>query len=447
MAPPPAPPLPLLVLLLVCEVAGGATSHPEQLGLFLAPCNASDPLMQWRGAALSTPGAVSAIESQGAVGQCLSTLSKDPISLGPCGPAAALWLYNSSNLTLAVQRPTKGGSPGLVGACLDVHGGSGPELDLWACHTLPAPSCHAAGLCSSDWRHQQLQYDVSTGLLAAAHPTGPNTAACNAQCVTLGEPNALRPVDGREECSSSAPLQLLPQDRGDESPACLDGSPYGFYHVKSRSASTRWTVYLEGGGWWCAHQRCFAPPTLLLADLHLIPGLVRWLRSYDEQLCWERAQSDLGSSKHFPATHTCSCMNVLPLSGQIDPDCNCLFLKYADGGSFAGYRPEPVRVPGQNASARLYFRGIVNLDATIEYALVHLGLASATEVVIAGGSAGGLSTYLHADRIAAAVRKGATGLQRVRAASDVGFFIDHDNYGHFRGGVPNTPSWGSQNFT
>ena len=57
------------------------------------------------------------------------------------------------------------------------------------------------------------------------------------------------PTDGQQECSSTAPLVLLPQDQGDESPACLDGSPYGLYHVRSRSNSTKWTIYLEGGGW------------------------------------------------------------------------------------------------------------------------------------------------------------------------------------------------------
>ena len=57
------------------------------------------------------------------------------------------------------------------------------------------------------------------------------------------------PTDGQEECSSTAPLILLPQDEGDQSPACLDGSPYGLYYVRSRSNSTKWTIYLEGGGW------------------------------------------------------------------------------------------------------------------------------------------------------------------------------------------------------
>jgi len=49
--------------------------------------------------------------------------------------------------------------------------------------------------------------------------------------------------------SGSAPLTLLPQDKGDESPACLDGSKYGFYFNPSTTGSTKWTISIEGGGW------------------------------------------------------------------------------------------------------------------------------------------------------------------------------------------------------
>ena len=48
------------------------------------------------------------------------------------------------------------------------------------------------------------------------------------------------------------PLVLFPQDAGVESPANLDGSPYGVYLAKSPSgASKKWTVSIQGGGWWC----------------------------------------------------------------------------------------------------------------------------------------------------------------------------------------------------
>ena len=43
-----------------------------------------------------------------------------------------------------------------------------------------------------------------------------------------------------------ANLTLLPQDAGDESPACLDGSPYGFYFSpSSNSSNKRWTISIE----------------------------------------------------------------------------------------------------------------------------------------------------------------------------------------------------------
>ena len=56
--------------------------------LYLGRCNATDPRMQWTGAALSTPGAASAVENVGAK-QCLSTLGKDQAVLEPCGGKAA----------------------------------------------------------------------------------------------------------------------------------------------------------------------------------------------------------------------------------------------------------------------------------------------------------------------------------------------------------------------
>ena len=42
-------------------------------------------------------------------------------------------------------------------------------------------------------------------------------------------------------------LHLVPQTEGDLSPACLDGSPYGFYFVPSTTNSTKWTVSISGG--------------------------------------------------------------------------------------------------------------------------------------------------------------------------------------------------------
>ena len=131
-------------------------------------------------------------------------------------------------------------------------------------------------------------------------------------------------------------------------------------------------------------------------------------------------------------------------NGLVD-DCNCLFLPYGDGASFSGYRAKPWAVPGKDGEA-LYFRGIKNLDATIEWAFKNAGLANATEFVLTGGSAGGLSTFLHSDRVAKRVREGAPGAMKIVSAPVVGYFRDTDNFRHTKG-VPNTDSWLHANYT
>jgi len=89
--------------------------------------------------------------------------------------------------------------------------------------------------------------------------------------------------------------------------------------------------------------------------------------------------------------------------------CTCaykgLFLPYGDGASFSGFRKEawPVAGPGSSGSSStsstgsnsrnsrnsgktaLTFRGIKNLDAAIDWAFLHGGLAEATELVLSGG--------------------------------------------------------------
>ena len=209
-------------------------------------------------------------------------------------------------------------------------------------------------------------------------------------------------------------LTLLPQHEGDLSPACLDGSPYGLYFSPSKSGkSTKWTIFIQGGGW-----------------------------CYDEVGCNERAGTTLGSSTKWNRTRAgCGCMNTV--DDGIDEDCNCLYMPYCDGASFSGFRTATWPVP--NSTDRLTFRGIKNLDAALDWAF-NMGLKTATEFVLTGVSAGGLSTFLHADRVAARVKSEAPQIEKIRAAPVVGFFLDHDNFRHTTG-VPNTPTWAQSNYT
>lgn len=134
--------------------------------------------------------------------------------------------------------------------------------------------------------------------------------------------------------------------------------------------------------------------------------------------------------------------------GSMDQSCNCLHLPYSDGASFSGFRAEPWPVPeqaGVPAGSKIWFRGIKNFDGVLDYAMAH-GMSEATELVVTGGSAGGLSTFLHMDRAADRVPAA-----KVRGAPVVGYFLDHDNFKHTRGGLPNSAVWSTpgqgQNYT
>ena len=185
--------------------------------------------------------------------------------------------------------------------------------------------------------------------------------------------------------SRQAPITWL--DRHQGGAACLDGSPYGFYMVPpaTRGNTTRWTIQF-GGGAWCSDQRS----------------------------CEERAASQAGNSSLFPRhgpPSGCECMH-----GGEGVDCHCLYLPYCDGASFAGFRREPLLTA---RGVPLHFRGLPNLDRTLDHAISHLGLRDATEVVVTGSSAGGLASFLHVDRIAARVGASA----RTVAAPSAGYFV------------------------
>jgi hypothetical protein len=211
-----------------------------------------------------------------------------------------------------------------------------------------------------------VDYDMFTNLLG--QPRGSRAGATNATFVPLTDTTAL----------------------------CLDGSQYGYFWCPGSEGTKNWTISLQGGGW-----------------------------CYDEPGCAERAKTRLGSSKSWP---TCQGGGI-PGSPLICPACNAgkgpahaAYLYYCDGASFSGYREDPWPVPGAGTS--LMFRGSRNLDATIDHLLANHGLSEAQNVVVTGGSAGGLSTFLHLDHVA-----GRLPHATVRGMPVCGFFLDHGNDG------------------
>lgn len=116
-----------------------------------------------------------------------------------------------------------------------------------------------------------------------------------------------------------------------------------------------------------------------------------------------------------------------------DPSLNPTFASfhrvifwYCDGASFSGDRTEPFHYKPTNQT--LYFRGKRVLELLMETLVERHELASATDVLVSGGSAGGLSAFLHADRVHALLRANGGAPTKFRAAPVSGFFLMHDAF-------------------
>ena len=208
---------------------------------------------------------------------------------------------------------------------------------------------------------------------------------------------------------ASATMKLVLFDNSkvpaDQAAVCLDGTPSGFYVAPG--ATRQFILYIAGGGW------CYTP-----ADC-----------------AYRAAHTDIGSSQNWTSS--------LGGSGILSPDATInpifsqftrVYVPYCDGFSFMGHRASPVTVGSQT----LYFRGHANLQRTLNELDRQFQLKAATDVLVAGCSAGGLSTILHVDRVRAFVPNAL----RVAGVPDSGFFLNATNiYGQFDYGAQMAAGW------
>jgi hypothetical protein len=155
---------------------------------------------------------------------------------------------------------------------------------------------------------------------------------------------------------------------------CLDGSPMGYWMRPATAAEnkTKYVIYFQGGGW-----------------------------CYTESYCRSRSHGAIGSSKTWK-NGSLSCGNFM--SGIMSPNAstnwastwNAVYVPYCDGTSFSSDLAEPLATGGQSP---VHYRGRANMQAVLEDLLANRGLSTATSVLIDGGSAGGLTTLIHADRV------------------------------------------------
>ena len=189
----------------------------------------------------------------------------------------------------------------------------------------------------------------------------------------------------------------------------LDGSPFAYY-VSRGAEPTKFVLFQKGGGW------CFT-------DLE----------------CAARALTELGSSNStflppsiaFETFSETSHFMLLFSNATISPlthNWTKIYLPYLDGSSQTSDVTDPIAVGART----IFYRGARIHRATVATLLAVEGLASATDVVLSGGSAGGLSTFLHADSWRESILA-ASPAAKVVAVPDSGFFLNYNATGASHG--------------
>ena len=110
---------------------------------------------------------------------------------------------------------------------------------------------------------------------------------------------------------------------------------------------------------------------------------------------------------------------------------NKVWVGYCDGGSFLGDVDEPVKFDSPFfKKGLLYFRGKAILEAVYDSLLRTQGLDKATDVIVSGSSAGGLSVMLNIDKISKIIKAGSSAKKKPKVVGvvDAGFFLDVKAY-------------------
>ena len=196
--------------------------------------------------------------------------------------------------------------------------------------------------------------------------------------------------------SGNAPLDLVmltdaqSKDRG---AVCLDGTNPGFYMTKGTgTGANKWVLYFKGGGW-----------------------------CYNEASCASRTKTSIGSAKLFTPTFAFS--GPMDSNATVNPtfaNYNRVVLWYCDGASFSG----DADAVNHKTEVPLYFRGRRILDAMLDTLKADHGLDTAEEVLLSGGSAGGLAAYLHTDYVASQL---PPSVKKFKSSPVSGFFLLHDD--------------------
>lgn len=186
---------------------------------------------------------------------------------------------------------------------------------------------------------------------------------------------------------------------------CNDGTPATY--VLRRNDTSRWLIFLDGGGFCADDASCAARYGNANGGHKLMSST--WLID-------EAAAGTLT----FPSD---GIFSPDPVENPTFFDANIVRVPYCSSDTWVGDRAGDPAAPVTSA-ARWAFRGRRIVEAVVTDLLATQGLDAATDVVLAGGSAGGQGVFGHADDLGARLPAGA----RYMAMPNAGFFIDHAAY-------------------
>jgi hypothetical protein len=161
---------------------------------------------------------------------------------------------------------------------------------------------------------------------------------------------------------------------------CNDGSPSGYYFAPSRANSTKWIVYLEGGG-----------------------------LCYDYETCKKRPEQ-LISSTAWPKTLGAQGLFGVEPSNNFS-DFNKVIIIYCTSDLYTGTKPS-------SADPALKFNFLGSHVVPAFLFEKSAALQAATEVLFTGGSAGGIGTFMNYEIV-----KRSLPHAHVRALPDAGWFL------------------------
>jgi len=213
-------------------------------------------------------------------------------------------------------------------------------------------------------------------------------AACAASAADTGD----------DDASQSWYSASVPQATADKLGAkCLGGGPPA-YNFRLNPNSDKWILFLEGGGW------CYGP-------------------DFNSTVASCRGRASTAFTTSAPAADGYG--GVLSSNPAINPDFhtwNAVFIRYCDGASFGGARTDPV--PGDASHpGEIWLRGKNVFTAVIADLIASRGMDAATEVILSGGSAGGLAVFYNLDHLATLLPP----TTRLTGFPDAGFFLDGED--------------------